>query len=207
LDIAVSELDLRAARGLWFQDVVPSRPPNSDDPDERRFLYREERCRWHLYGGDARVKRFDVVRTFDFYTETEWRNSAIYVEQHRPFGGWDNLICPLPAPPGRVRNVIFRRGPDEGVFSDRDRDLMVLLQPHIARALEHRLATNVPDLTPTQWQVLRYLDEGLSTREIAEAMFVSTSTVRKHVENIFSRLGVTNRVAALGRAFGSRATV
>ncbi|HET6818334.1 MAG TPA: LuxR C-terminal-related transcriptional regulator [Mycobacteriales bacterium] len=203
--LAFGDVDVRTATGVRFQDGDPDAPPERDDPAERRALYRNERCRAYLYG-EGHLRRTDVVRTFDMYTQSEWRNCEAYAEHYVPLGEWNHLICPVAPPPGHSRNIMWMRSRDEGVFSDRDRDLAILLQPHIVASCERRLREAPPDLTPTQWQVLRYLDEGLSTREIAEAMYVSPSTVRKHVENIFNRLNVTSRVAALARAFGARAT-
>ncbi len=43
----------------------------------------------------------------------------------------------------------------------------------------------------------------VGTDEIAAAMYMSRSTVRKHLENIYERLGVTSRAAAVGRAFAT----
>lgn len=42
---------------------------------------------------------------------------------------------------------------------------------------------------------------GYSNSDIARELVVSTATVRKHLENIFRRLGVTSRTAAAARAF------
>lgn len=39
----------------------------------------------------------------------------------------------------------------------------------------------------------------MSTQEIAEKLAVTPATVRKHVENIFDRLGVSTRAAAVAR--------
>jgi DNA-binding NarL/FixJ family response regulator len=40
---------------------------------------------------------------------------------------------------------------------------------------------------------------GCSNRQIARRLVVSEATVRKHLENIFSRLEVNNRTAAVAR--------
>jgi DNA-binding NarL/FixJ family response regulator len=37
---------------------------------------------------------------------------------------------------------------------------------------------------------------GASNREVAEALYVNVHTVRKHLENTYRKLGVTNRTAA-----------
>ena len=51
-------------------------------------------------------------------------------------------------------------------------------------------------LTPTEVKVLRQLASGRTTREIAEALVVATSTVDRHLTHIYTKLGVRNRAAA-----------
>jgi ATP/maltotriose-dependent transcriptional regulator MalT len=55
-------------------------------------------------------------------------------------------------------------------------------------------------LTRRQLQVLEYVAHGLSDREIATKLFLSEFTVRRHVANIFDRLGVSSRAAAVASA-------
>jgi DNA-binding NarL/FixJ family response regulator len=52
-------------------------------------------------------------------------------------------------------------------------------------------------LTPREREVLDALAEGLSDKEIAEKLFVSTETVRTHMVNILAKLGVNSRLQAL----------
>src|SRR5580765_8258655 len=47
-----------------------------------------------------------------------------------------------------------------------------------------------PDLTPRQAEVLRLLEHGRSTRQIAEELYLTTETVRNHVRNVLRALGV-----------------
>jgi PAS domain S-box-containing protein len=55
-------------------------------------------------------------------------------------------------------------------------------------------------LTPRQHEVLVLLDEGCSTAEIATELGVSPETVRNHLREVFRRLGVRSRIAALATA-------
>jgi len=53
------------------------------------------------------------------------------------------------------------------------------------------------DLTPREVEVLRHMVMGLNNTEIAEVLFIETSTVKTHVSNILLKLGVSNRVKAV----------
>jgi DNA-binding NarL/FixJ family response regulator len=58
-------------------------------------------------------------------------------------------------------------------------------------------------LTSREWEVLNLLRDGLSTGEIAERLFVSPVTVRRHVSAILGKLGVSDRQAALDLVAGA----
>ena len=51
-------------------------------------------------------------------------------------------------------------------------------------------------LTVREIDVLRLLARGLSTKEIAQRLVVSPKTASNHIEHIYSKIGVSNRVAA-----------
>jgi NarL family two-component system response regulator LiaR len=53
------------------------------------------------------------------------------------------------------------------------------------------------DLTPRELEVLALLVTGLNNGEIAEQLFVSTSTVKYHISNLFTKIGAANRIDAL----------
>jgi NarL family two-component system response regulator LiaR len=54
-------------------------------------------------------------------------------------------------------------------------------------------------LSPRENDVLRMLAEGLTDREIANALVISPRTVETHVSNILHKLGVRNRAEAAQR--------
>jgi PAS domain S-box-containing protein len=57
-----------------------------------------------------------------------------------------------------------------------------------------------PHLTPRQSEVLRLLQQGRSTKQIAQELHLSTETVRNHVRHIFRALGVNSRLEAVAVA-------
>lgn len=54
-------------------------------------------------------------------------------------------------------------------------------------------------LTSREAEVTKYIAAGLTNKEIAARMYISENTVRKHVENIRIKLGVSNRIAILNK--------
>jgi LuxR family maltose regulon positive regulatory protein len=65
------------------------------------------------------------------------------------------------------------------------------------RANDHAL---VEALSDRELEVLRLLDTDLSGPDIARQLFVSLNTLRTHTKNIYAKLGVTSRRAAVTRA-------
>jgi DNA-binding NarL/FixJ family response regulator len=55
-------------------------------------------------------------------------------------------------------------------------------------------------LTPRELEVLRRLAAGKTNRSIAQELYISLSTVKRHVERIISKLGVSDRTQAAVRA-------
>jgi DNA-binding NarL/FixJ family response regulator len=53
------------------------------------------------------------------------------------------------------------------------------------------------DLTGRETDVLKLMTSGISNREIARALRIGDGTVRNHVSNIFSKLGVSDRTKAV----------
>ena len=77
------------------------------------------------------------------------------------------------------------------------------LSPEAAQALV-RAATQPPapghDLTERERVVLALMVEGLNNTQIAEKLVVSPSTIKSHVSNILSKLGVASRTEAVALA-------
>lgn len=60
------------------------------------------------------------------------------------------------------------------------------------------------DLTEREREVLKLMVDGLNNAQIAQKLIVSQSTVKYHIANIFSKLGVENRVEAVRMAIERR---
>jgi len=55
------------------------------------------------------------------------------------------------------------------------------------------------DLSNREFEVVEQLTKGLSNKEIATQLFVSESTIKTHLSNIYTKLEVSNRVQAINK--------
>jgi LuxR family transcriptional regulator, maltose regulon positive regulatory protein len=72
----------------------------------------------------------------------------------------------------------------------------------LARLAESAGSAGKPELTARQLEILRLVAKGLSNREIAVRLRLSDHTVKRHVANLLTRLGLTSRAAAV--AYGAQ---
>jgi DNA-binding CsgD family transcriptional regulator len=212
-------LDLGAS-GRHAYSIVQSIPALSDD--ELRAFEDLDPALWEAWWacrGDCLSNTYpertgdrrSVVKPSDFYSVRQWHSTGMYWDYHRPWGIEHELQLCLPdsAGPGagprrHVRLYLYRGpGPD---FSERDRAVLTLLRPHLHQAYldAERRRHPVPRLTPRHWELLHLLAAGYTNTQIARRLGVTEGTVRTHLENIYERLQVSSRTAAVTRAFPDR---
>jgi DNA-binding CsgD family transcriptional regulator len=132
----------------------------------------------------------------DFLTAAQRRAHPLTAEDS------PEMMLVLPNGGGRTLRLIVVRedGPD---FDEDDRFLLLLLMPHIERiyrARERQRAGTTVSITPRQRQLVEQLRLGHTNAQIAHRLHISEGTVRTHLQHVYTRLGVTNRVAAVIRA-------
>jgi len=123
----------------------------------------------------------------------------MFVELYRPAGIERELfVCLSAGAPGRTVRLLFSRGPGAD-FTDQQVAMMTLLQPHLQRAYDRaqRRRSAAVHITDRQNQVMALVAQGCTDQQIARRLAISPATVSKHLENVYARLGVAGRVAAV----------
>jgi len=138
--------------------------------------------------------------------------------------GWVETIAAKPASPRELRldiagpphptTIVLRR--EGGPFTERDRERARLLQPHLAYLFRqvrrsaavgwHEASRVRSVLTPRESEVMRWVACGKTDADIGGLLAISPRTVQKHLEHIYTKLGVETRTAAAMRAGASPST-
>jgi two-component system, NarL family, response regulator LiaR len=119
------------------------------------------------------------------YFEKSFFNGTISLKMYLAFGGLIFIAV------GAWIGFQFRK--KETII--REREII------IEKEVERPLVVNPNEvLSQRENEVLKYIVRGLSNKEIAEKLFVSENTVKTHVNNIYSKLGVGKRAAAIAKA-------
>jgi DNA-binding CsgD family transcriptional regulator len=237
---------------------------------------------------------FRALKLTDFLSLRQLHETLLYEAWFKPWGIERELNVPIPSPLWHTKTFLFDRGPGRD-FTERDRLVLDLLQPHLARlwqsartrrlleaalseldtrdeneptgvvflGLEGEALSSTPparrllrtyfsestggrlpspvsewldsgaaaplrrrrpgrrldversgkrlllretrieaELTSREREVLAWVARGKTNAEVARVLWLAPSTVRKHLENVYAKLGVTTRTAAVARFLG-----
>jgi DNA-binding CsgD family transcriptional regulator len=149
-------------------------------------------CRLHAH-------ETQVLRLSDLLGRRQKRRLEYDAAVWQTYGIDDALRVWLPAPYGRARSVYLERSGKN--YTDREVAMLAVMRPYLVRARQsaalRRASAEAVALTPRESEVLALIAEGRTNNEIAQLLTISPFTVRQHVENIFGKLGVTTRAAAV----------
>lgn len=199
--------DLRRAVRV-FICVPPGAVGAAEQAAFDRHFHEHPLVRYHAFelGDYAR-------RISDSMSQRSFRETALYNDYYRRVGLTHTLAIPIRMN-GRelVGFVLNRDGMD---FDDRELALLDCLRRPLARLFDRVEAAERPSvafdearlarlgLGRREGEVMRWLATGKTDKDMAVLLGLSPRTVHKHLQNIYAKLGVETRTAAVMRALGS----
>ncbi len=98
---------------------------------------------------------------------------------------------------------LLREVLDEGIMPNYVKSLLQVPRSPTHTSNSQLLTLNSQLLEPLsdrELEILRLIDTGATNREIANKLYIAVSTVKTHINNLYGKLGVANRVQSLTRA-------
>lgn len=191
----------------WRRSAGPLPTPTATDPDLVAARIRDPELwaacishhpmvvHWQRTGGLA------AVRFSDAMSQRTFRRLPIYHYFFLPFGVEYDLGAGFFVSAQLEIDLFCMRQHRD--FSDDERALLETLRPYLA-AIFRRADVGAAagamrsafGLTHREGEVLALVARGKSNGEIAATLFLSSGTVRKHLERMYAKLGVTSRMDA-----------
>ncbi len=192
----------------------------ADDPEEEILrvwaAYPQVRHHDPLHGGAQdggllpdRERLGQALAISDFISDREFRCGGLYAEICKPLGV--RAVMKVFLPTGAAIGASFVFDTTRSRFADSDRLTLQRLVPHLVQLRRNALARNaypalmdstaaartrLQRLTPRERVVLARAAAGETNTVIAQALFVSPGTVRKHLEHVYDKLEVRTRTEA-----------
>lgn len=184
--------------GQDLSAVVVEPEPDDDAEVFWDHFWDDPHCSYSVTSGDERT----VTISSDFCSRRQWHQSGMYADYLGKYGVENDAIVCISSPAGRTRRLILFRGPGPD-FDQRDRLLLSLLRPHLDELYQDLQRRRRADLglTPRQHEILDLVGAGYTNSDFARKLVVSATTVRTHLEDVFRQLDVSNRSAAVAKAF------
>ena len=186
--------------GGWPEEFLPTTPPSGELPDATTHPL----IRWYRVTGSSAAQTLDRVprQVAPGTMVAEWYTFA------RPFGITHQLALPLHVGGGMQAYVVSRPDAD---YDDADVELAGLVRPVVAALVgQQEVLRDVTGaqydcvgelrLTDRELAVLTLLGAGLTADGIARRLHTSPRTVQKHLEHLYRKLGVRDRLMAVQRA-------
>ena len=202
-DFAV--FDICKVRNTKTELVDPLVKSKYDSDFERNFLYQYDTkfmqssyTRWLHNESKSLVMRDEDVIPYEIKKESRY-----YKEYLSPNGFEYVLNCEYAYNSITFASLTFYNSKDTGPFSDMDVYFMKLLIPCIVSALNDATDIEITNdatdllkkhnLTKREMEIVNLVFDGLSNREIANTLFVSENTIKKHLNNIYQKINLPNR--------------
>ncbi|HJV11620.1 MAG TPA: LuxR C-terminal-related transcriptional regulator [Burkholderiales bacterium] len=160
-----------------------------------RHFHEHPLVRYHAYQGGRGTQRIS-----DSLPIEQFRRSALYNDYYRRIRIDHAIALPIYVRDGVLVSFVLNR--TRRNFTDRERALLDVLRPHLARVYQR--LNRLGGLTAREAEVLRWVGAGKSDAQIAAILRISARTVQKHLQHSYEKLGVESRTAAAMRANGRR---
>ena len=147
-----------------------------------------------------------VFRASDIREEDTFTDSSLYKAIYEPQNIYYGIQAIMVAREKKLGLLGIFRSKEEGDFTERDVFVINTLLPHLEYKLamfkenigiggQSKLADfSAFDLTKKELEIVQLIAEGKTSKELAESLYISKSTLDKHLYNIYRKFNVKGRL-------------
>ena len=151
-----------------------------------------------------------IFRDSDFMPERVRVNTDIYLSFLKPYDVPFGSSIIIADDDRLIAEVTFFRQGKRNDFTDKDIDILKILMSHLELRLlnDTKADTRTSEererklaglgLTRRETEIVRHVVENLSTAEISNLLNISPATTKRHLYNIFEKLGINSRLQLVG---------
>jgi DNA-binding CsgD family transcriptional regulator len=167
-----------------------------------RYFYDHPLVREHGRSPTAVTRRIE-----DLLPDSAFQRTPLFNDYYRAIR-IDHVMA-VPIHVDRHVLVSFVVNRSKRGFSDRDRERVEVIRPHLGHlyrlsARKNEALEEIEALTARERDALDWLGAGKTDKDIAAILAISPRTVQKHLQRIYEKLGVETRTAAVMRALATR---
>lgn len=151
------------------------------------------------------AKRPMAYRTSDYLSEAEFENTIYYKEFYEPYHVHHSAQMVFASGGNCLGLLSLFRAKDQPNFSDTEIFFLSTIIDHMSvRLRQERQKSQASNqdcsyymrkynLTRRECEILQLLFEGKKSEEIAKELFIAENTLRRHIYNMYSKMGIKNR--------------
>lgn len=160
-----------------------------------------------LLGAHGGGLKLATWRRRDRVDDATWYAAPAVAEARRTGEVDDFVATTALVAPGALHGLVVYRGWGERPFGVRERRIARVFHVELLRMIRQGIDRPAPPgagLPPRVREVLGMVTQGLSTKEIARRMGLSTHTVNDYMKGLYRRTGVSSRAELLSKVYGER---
>ena len=194
----------------WRKELYFVKTTSSGIDERTMGVWEEETSKnlWLIFSG-----RNSAFIDNDRFSEQKWEEQRIFQEFYQPNGFYYSMSMVFTFKEETMGMIQLFRTKESGSFTRRDLFALDQLQKHFAYRFSYEVKKGDTryffakgyyeeivkeyNLTEREGDVFIQVIQGYSNGEIAERGNVSIHTIKKHLQNIYAKMGVKNRVQLL----------
>ncbi|SOC08408.1 GAF domain-containing protein [Ureibacillus xyleni] len=148
-----------------------------------------------------------VLRIEDIIPVERYEHEAYYNEFMRRHGFYHQMVAYIINGGKLLGGVCFVKPKSDKPFSLNDVKSLEIITRYLSECMitfEEKQQDQITCISEKEREVIELVQRGFSNKEIAQTLFISIHTVKKHLQNIYQKLNVPNRTSLCYKLQGSK---